>query len=304
MKTVFLEHKNIDKKIWDNTIDKAYNGIIYAYSWYLDIVSPQWNAVITEDYNTLMPLPAKKKYGIDYIIQPMFMQQGGVFSTQIINENNLREFINEIPEKYKYIVLNFNVFINDKNALFKHNGITMHLDLVKAYENIYEGYNSNTKRNIKESEKHELKFHKNIDADTLIKLFRKSKAKDLKQIKDFHFDILQKLINESKSRNMGNIYGVSDKNDKILAAAFLTYSNNKHINIFNASSKEGYDKKAMFFLFDRYFSANSGKVITFDFEGSSIPGIARFYKGFGAKTVNFPILRSNKLPLFIRIFKK
>src|SRR4030043_203599 len=57
-----LRHHEIDKERWDESIKKAFNGIIYAYSWYLDIVSPGWEALITEDYKKVMPLTGERHY--------------------------------------------------------------------------------------------------------------------------------------------------------------------------------------------------------------------------------------------------
>ena len=44
----------------------------------------------------------------------------------------------------------------------------------------------------------------------------------------------------------------------------------------------------MTFLIDSMFQELAGKDIVFDFEGSMIPGIARFYKNFGGQEVYFP----------------
>jgi hypothetical protein len=293
MELLLLDNDQINKTKWNETIGKAYNGVIYAYSWYLDIVAPNWKALVSKDYKFVMPLTVKSKLGINYISQPFFMQQGGVFSENLLNENILKQFIASIPEYYKYVNLNFNVYNNESN-IFKRKSLTMHLDIVEPYQKIYSCYNSNTKRNVKESIKNNLSIYKSIDSKSLIQLFKTTKARQLKGVTDKHYNILEKLIAECKARQHGEIYGVFNEN-KIIAAAFMLKSHNKTINLFNASSPEGYNKKAMFFLFDSFFRSNAEKVITFDFEGSKVPGVARFYKGFGAKTVEFPILYLNKL---------
>ena len=52
----YLEHEEIDLKKWDATIDASPNGMVYAKSWYLDIVSPGWEGLVNEDYNAVFPL--------------------------------------------------------------------------------------------------------------------------------------------------------------------------------------------------------------------------------------------------------
>ena len=46
----YLTHNNIDKTRWDECIRRSFNGNIYAWSWYLDIVHPQWEALIENNY--------------------------------------------------------------------------------------------------------------------------------------------------------------------------------------------------------------------------------------------------------------
>ena len=41
----------------------------------------------------------------------------------------------------------------------------------------------------------------------------------------------------------------------------------------------------------------------FDFEGSNIEGVARFYKGFGAVKKIYSTIKVNKLPYFIKWLK-
>ncbi len=45
-------------------MDEAFNGLIYAKSWYLDIVADQWDALVENDYEKIFPLVHRKKYGI------------------------------------------------------------------------------------------------------------------------------------------------------------------------------------------------------------------------------------------------
>ena len=48
----YLLNHQIDKTKWDATIAEC--GNIYAFSWYLDIVHPQWEALVEDDYQSVM----------------------------------------------------------------------------------------------------------------------------------------------------------------------------------------------------------------------------------------------------------
>ncbi|HSQ44739.1 MAG TPA: hypothetical protein VLM16_07060, partial [Ginsengibacter sp.] len=79
MKISYLPQANIDKQKWDRCIDAAPNGLIYAYSFYLDAMSKNWDALILNDYEIVMPLTWNKKYGVYYLYQPFFTKALGIF---------------------------------------------------------------------------------------------------------------------------------------------------------------------------------------------------------------------------------
>ena len=79
-------NNEINKRKWDSCVADSQNGLIYAYAWYLDIVSPNWSALIKEDYKAIFPLPIKKKLGISYISQPLFTQKLGLFSVNDLED--------------------------------------------------------------------------------------------------------------------------------------------------------------------------------------------------------------------------
>ena len=62
----YKRHKEIDFKKWDNCIESAINRNIYATTWYLDLVCKNWDALILNDYEAVMPLPWNKKWGVKY----------------------------------------------------------------------------------------------------------------------------------------------------------------------------------------------------------------------------------------------
>ena len=66
----YLNHNAIDRKKWDDLV--AAHGWVYAQFWYLDIVHPDWAALVLDDYEAAMPLTGDKKFGVQYLFQPFF----------------------------------------------------------------------------------------------------------------------------------------------------------------------------------------------------------------------------------------
>ena len=71
-----------------------------------------------------------------------------------------------------------------------------------------------------------------------------------------------------------------------------------------ATSLNGKELGGMFFLLDRFIHENAGRNLILDLEGSTIPGVARFYAGFGAIPETYYQLKFNRLPLPLKLFKR
>lgn len=67
-----IKRKDLDIDKYDACIAASVQFRIYAFSWYLDAVSENWEVLILNDYEAVMPLPWKQKYFLKYITQPFF----------------------------------------------------------------------------------------------------------------------------------------------------------------------------------------------------------------------------------------
>lgn len=301
----YFIHEKIDKQKWDDCIEKSVNGLVYAYSWYLDnVASEQWDALVLNDYEAVFPLVWNKKFGIEYLYPPAFSQQLGLFSNGHISENLLDDFLNQIPEKFLYAEINLNFLNKTSHKDFKiSQRITHHLELIEDYIFISKNYSDNTKRNIKKAEKNNLQIAKNIKPESLIDLFRKNQGGKISDIKEKNYFALARIMYQSVHKNSGEINGVFDEKNNLIAGGFFIKSNNKIINLFPSTNEKARENGAMFLLIDNLIKENAGKNLILDFEGSMIESIARFYKRFGAKEISYLQIKRNRLPWFIRWIK-
>ena len=286
----------IDYEKWDRCINSSFNGNIYSLSWFLNIAHPEWEALVEDDYIRVMPLPVSKKYGITYMMQPFFIQQLGVFSISKLFPKKTEEFLNAIPSRIKYFDFNLNVYNKIEDSTFNLKKNKNHiLDLVSNHDKTKSDYSKNTKRNLKKAEKSQLQVLKNIKPQDLINLFKENKGKDLSVFNDHDYKTLERLIYMAIYRGLGIIYGVYTTNNQLCAAAFFTRHNKRLIFLFSGSTSISKENGAMFHLIDTVIKENSPSQITLDFEGSNNENLARFYKGFGSKEVNYNGISLNKL---------
>ena len=292
----FIFNKDIDKEKWDACIRDSFNGIVYAYSWYLDIVAENWDGLVEDDYERVMPLVSGKKLGIHYLYQPSFTQQLGVFSKTILSETIVSDFVAAIPGRYKFAEINLNTYNKIKPGRFKLvYWLNLELDLIKSYDYLYRNFSANHKRNLKKSEKSDLSIQKNIKPEEIIQMFRDNRGKLILNLTDVDFQKLRRLTYTGIYKGLVQTYGVFSSKNELCAGAIFLQSKNKMIFLFSGLSKQGKDANAMFFLIHSFIKDFSQNNVTLDFEGSNDPDLARFYKGFGSIECTYPHIKFNHL---------
>ncbi len=293
----YLKHEDIDKKKWDSLIRQAFNGNIYAYSWYLDIIHPYWDALIENDYERIMPVTSSSKWGTTYMLQPFFAQQLGVFSKTKLTPQNISRFIEALPKEIKFTEVNLNSYNKPEScngSLIPHKNFL--LDLINTHGRIKQHYSTNLKRNLKKAAKAELQLTKTTKPEELVKLFRENRGKEVRHWKDNHYIRLQHLMYMAIHKGKGVLFGVYSKHNSLIAGAFFLKSHHKLTFLFSGQSTEGKSHAALSFIIDSVIEQFSPGNYTLDFEGSDNPGLARYYKGFGANETTYYGIRINKLP--------
>jgi hypothetical protein len=301
----YIHHKNIDLVKWDALIGTALNKNYYAYSWYLDLVCEGWDALVEGDYISAMPVTKGKKLFLDYIFQPMFAQQLGVFSVHPLSQVDIDAFLKLLALEFSYIELNLNYDNHYSYDAFSHREMhNYELSLGKPYPDLRKYFSENAKRNIKKAQEHGLYIEKSTEPGETISMFQKNKGHLYPNIKSRNYKTLQKLMKSLMAKNMAEIWYVKDKDGIVMSGAFFLMFEGRIIFLFSGRKEEAKDNKAMFFLFDRIIADYSGKNIVLDCAGSNDPGVARFYDSFGAELKKYQQIKRNSLPFFIKWLKK
>ncbi len=278
MAITFLKQADIDKERWDRCVIEAPNGLIYGMSWYLDLVCQNWDALVLNNYEAVMPLPWKQKFGIEYSYHPWFAQQLGIFGMEP-GFYKVSDFVKAIPNLFFRYEVSFNSMntIDLPLATQRPNYV---LPLNDDYTTLYNRFNENTQRNIKKANKSGFLMTKNLTSDEYIKLALNEIGFLMNEKQQ---GILKNLIEFLFQNNYAELIGVENEKSELLGAVCLVQFKNRLIYLFSASTQQGKDTRAMFKIVDEIIKSKCGKPFLLDFEGSMNEGIARFYKGFGSQ---------------------
>jgi hypothetical protein len=298
----YLSRQQIDNGKWNNCIEKAPNGLIYAYSYYLDQMAVQWDALVTDDYEIVMPLTWNKKYGIYYLYQPFLTAQLGVFGKEI-TQDTVEQFLRAIPPKFRYwdIYLNHaNVFNLQNFKLYQRSNYV--LDLAKPYQEIYKEYRENIRRNIRKAEQAGCKLQKDFGVEKVIDLAWRQMKGYGKESK-VNVERFSKLYKRLRTDQMAVTYGIT-LGETLIASCVFFYSHNRAYYILVGNHPNGKTIGASHALIDAFIKDHAGKQLLLDFEGSDIRNLAFFYSSFGAVEEKFAGIRLNKLPFYLKWSKK
>lgn len=306
MEIKYIPYYEIDKTKWDHCILNAANSLIYAQSFYLDnCTDHNWDALVLEDYEVVMPITHRKKYGIHYLYQPYFLQQAGIFSIKKIDEGLINLFLSELENRFQFAEINLNyansLSSNKKIKCIERNNFILPLN--NSYKNISSKYNSNFVRNIKQASKHAFVYEKIEAVDELVDLYKKLYGARFEAVKKSDYDAL-KINCKTLLANNNLILRKASINGKIHAAIILLKDAKRLYNIAPSVTEEGRKLSANHFLYNKIIKEFAEHDLILDFEGSDIKGVANFYESMNPINEKYFAIKYNNLPKLVKLFKK
>jgi hypothetical protein len=299
----YLTRDEIDVVKWNGCIDNAGNGLIYAYSFYLDHMAKQWDALVLNDYESVMPLTWNRKYGIAYLYQPFLAAQLGVFGKNISSEL-LKIFLNRIPAQFQY----WDIYLNHKNVfalkefnLYPRSNYV--LDLNKSYDELNKNYRENIQRNIRKAEQAGCKPGKDFDAEKVIDLAVQQMRTYSNESKE-NVNKFRNLYKFLYDKNQAITYGIFSAKNELLSSCIFFFSHDRAYYILVGNHPDGRTIGASHALIDAFIKDHAEKNIILDFEGSDIRNLAFFYSSFGAVEEKYVELKINRLPFYLKWLKK
>ena len=303
-KIKYLSATEIKKDEWDKRVKASLNRRIYATSRFLETFSPGWEAIVLNDGQAFMPVTCSRKYGIKYVFQPVFLQQLGFFFLDDSSLGSLPACLEKLCSNFSFI----DISMNEMNDILQLNYNVKRmsnfiLPMDRAYPLIAEDYNNNTRRNITKARRLGISMVTDYKPSEIIRLFMDNNGSKFSKITSESYNRLMKVIEGGLAGGIIQIRAARAINGDIIAAACFLNDFDRYVFYFSANTEEGRLQGAMPWLIDDFIREKSGENMLLDFNGSMNPGIARFYKGFGARQTFYYRLKINNLVFPVKYFK-
>lgn len=298
----------IDFEKYDHCVQMDLSQLPYAQSWYLKTVCEHWDCLVLNDYDAVWPLPYRIKFGLKYYYRPFGIQQLGVFSKIDLSKEQLAAFVKEALSQVRFtdIYLNEGQTVSSK-VLTRRTRLAEQanfcLPLGKSYEQIYQGFSTNLKRKLKKAQTEKLQIFESDSAQDVLKLFKEEKQKDL-ELSPAFYQTMEQLLFQLMHKGRVKVLTIYGGPNQLIAGAVFLEHQQRSIFLLSGLNEFGRESNAMAYLINEYLIYNADRIRLLDFEGSSNPGLARFYQSFGAENRPYFHLKSNRLPWPISLLKK
>ncbi len=291
----FLTHSEIDPEKWNQTVRNSLSPTIFAAYELLDLLTGDdtWHALVEDDYETVMPLPTRKKGVLKYVYTPFFVRQMGIFSRKKMSSDDIEAFLAEVSRYYILADLLMNV--NSTPASGAEPFYSYALSLQRPYDELFAGYSKNARKNLKTAQHKQCRITVQEEAiSDIIDLFRLNRGREKSvQYHPRDYDILQRVSEKLLDDGLLDIYGVRTSDGELAAGALFPHDFDRRNLMFSGRDNRLSFCKPMFYLMDAYIRDHAESDCIVECYTNN-PNMAEFYQGFGNERYAYG---------FVRLFK-
>lgn len=297
-----LPAHQVNREKWNACVRNAPNGRIYSNTHFLDQLADNWSGIVLNDYDAVMPIPWRKKWGIRYAYVPPFTQQLGLSGE--IDINSTTEVMNLVKRNFRYGDFSFhtgNEFITHLFADHRKRKNRI-IRLNQSFDALAAAFSGDVQRNIRQSLQHSLQWQEGYEEDIIDRFRQQMNYTGLPEKKSMNrFKQLCKLF---QSNGQVVARRVIDQENQLLAGIVAFKDNHRIYNLLNLTTPEGRKKSGNYFLYYQLFREWANQPLVMDWEGSELPGVASFYSNWGGEWETYYQVHLNTLPLPLRWIRR
>lgn len=284
--------------LWDQEALRQSGSSIYMHSLYLDEVAPGW-AYLENSKGVKVPIWLRKRWGLTEITHPLFVQHFRPIYPGFDEPFELESFLRALEPLASRISMQLDLSPSEVPAGWRvQERVSYRMLVPHSQEELVGNYSNHHKRILKKAPG--LTCTAETDNSEFNKLFMEEMPR-ISGLKTADLDKVGRLMTWISIKRRGQLF-TARKGGELLAGCFILHSGNRLLYQWAVSSSKGKDLQAMHHLIAFVLESYVGSGLEFDFEGSMIPGLQRFYAGFGAKPYLYMRLTRNSLPFPLNHF--
>lgn len=294
---------------------------IFSRDWWLDAAcgTDNWDVLLLEQKGQVQAALPFYILASGVISMPPFTQTMGPWfapepkdakytSTLGKHQAICKELIGSLKD-YPHFLQNFHYRITDWLPFYwegykQTTRYTYLLNNIQDEKTIWDNMSPNIRRNItKARDKNGITVKKGIAVDDFLRIqemtFERQHLPAPKERK-----ILKNIIATCRQRNQGDLWGAYDDKGNLHAVAFIVWQESSAYYLAGGGNPALRSSGAHSLLLWESIRFAAHHTSVFDFEGSMIPGVERFFREFGAIQTPFFTITKGKLSLLYRAWLK
>jgi hypothetical protein len=286
---------------------------LFLKPWWLDAVAEDgWDVRIAYEKETVsgvFPYCTKSKWNFDKSYIPNFTPYLGpwIIYPEKLNEYEKRSFekktiSNLLSQLPALDDVRMKLHWQQDNALpyFWHGfhqttHYTYVLEDIKNTDKVYINFKDSLKRQIYKAEK-QVTIELTEDWKPIAHLFKNSLDRQEAKI-NIPDTVFEKIDKAAKEQNAGKIFVAKNQKEEIIAGIYILYDENSAYYLYGGYNELEAQSGAMSLLFWEAIQHASTVTKAFDFEGSRIEGVERFFRSFGGSLKSCHFIWKTTSPL-------
>ena len=294
-----LISKNLEtKNKWDNFVSSSPNGTIYHKTFWLDAWGGNydlWGVYKGAEIVASFVVPYKRLLGLKLATIPAFTPYSGIifkkyegkYVSRITTEKELAiAFASLLRKRYRWGISTFHPSIIDMQPFlwsgFKTSPQYTYIMDVSNLEQIWKEMHADTRSSIRKAQKDGLSILVTDSFNEVIELVEKTfQRQNIKR----SFNVAYKYYDELLKSNFYKGFICIDKDGNNIASYCMVWDENRAYGFLSGYDSEKKHKgSTSLCLWEAIkFTSTELGMAEFDFEGSMIPQVERFYRYFGGK---------------------
>lgn len=302
MELRLLTYDEIDIARWDAAVRSSYNSAVYGMSWYLDACFPGWCGLVYGDYEQVMCVPLKQKLGVSHALQPLFVQQAGIFSQTALKPADVKRFLTYLDKKIGKVQLYLTPQCTGLAQGFETQvRYSQFVSLVPPMDEIRKAYSDNVRRNIKKAGKAGVDVRYSDGFETVVAQFKNQSGSHVGQIGGEGFERLGALLSNLQLHTHCLVPQVLDADGNLLYAAFFSVFEKTVLYVKGAGTEMAKNTGAGHWMMDHMMQTFQVEGCTlFDFGGANAENVRKFNRQFGGGEFEYLCFNGGYLPSFLR----
>lgn len=275
---------------------------IFQQPWWLNAVAPgQWGEVVIKrgkEVAARMPYVIKKKYGLTALTHPPLTQTLGPwlrpslakYANQLAEQKDLMTEIIRLLPKCHLFRQNFSPAVTNWLPFYwagfsQTTQYTYRIHDLTDLDAVWAEFRDSIRRSIRKAQKL-IVVRDDLGINKFLEINRLTFLRQRKQL-PYSTELVRRLDASCEQRNSRRIFFAQDSKGSIHAAIYIVWDANAAYYLMGGRNPELRNSGATSLLMWEAIKFASTVTRVFDFEGSMIESVERFFRSFGAKQVPY-----------------